>query len=101
MGAELANKRLGIFGYGNIGRIVASRAKGLGMQVAAYDPFVNEEVFTADGVSCVELDELVRISDFFSFHCLKNSCSGIFFCPNSSITSGTHYVSFFIYNSTI
>ena len=72
MGAELANKRLGIFGYGNIGRIVSSRAKGLGMQVAAYDPFVNEEVFTADGVACMDLDELVRSSDYFTFHCPVN-----------------------------
>jgi D-3-phosphoglycerate dehydrogenase / 2-oxoglutarate reductase len=72
MGAELANKRLGIFGYGNIGRIVASRAKGLGMQVAAFDPFVNEDVFTADGVSCMELDELVSTCDYFTFHCPVN-----------------------------
>jgi D-3-phosphoglycerate dehydrogenase / 2-oxoglutarate reductase len=72
MGAELANKRLGIFGYGNIGRIVASRAKGLGMQVAAFDPFVNEDVFIADGVSCLELDELVGTSDYFTFHCPVN-----------------------------
>lgn len=72
MGAELANKRLGIFGYGNIGRIVASRAKGLGMQVAAFDPFVNEEVFMADGVVCMELEELVKTSDYFTFHCPVN-----------------------------
>ena len=72
MGAELANKRLGIFGYGNIGRIVAARAKGLGMQVAAYDPFVNEEVFVADGVNCLDLDELVSSSDYFTFHCPVN-----------------------------
>lgn len=72
MGAELANKRLGIFGYGNIGRIVASRAKGLGMQVAAFDPFVNEDVFVADGVTCFELDELVQTSDYFTFHCPVN-----------------------------
>lgn len=68
MGSELANKQLGIFGYGNIGRIVAARAKGLGMHVAAYDPYVNEEVFTADGVTNMELDELVRTSDYFTFH---------------------------------
>ena len=72
MGAELANKQLGIFGYGNIGRIVASRAKGLGMQVAAYDPFVNEEAFTNDGVACMELDELIKTSDYFTFHCPAN-----------------------------
>ena len=72
MGAELANKQLGIYGYGNIGRIVASRAKGLGMQIAAYDPYVNEEVFTEDGVAYMELEELVSTSDYFTFHCPLN-----------------------------
>lgn len=72
MGVELANKWLGIFGYGNIGRIVASRARGLGMQVAAYDPYVNEDVFTADGVACMDLDDLVSSSDYFTFHCPVN-----------------------------
>jgi len=72
IGAELANKKLGIFGYGNIGRIVASIAKGLGMQVAAHDPFVNEDVFIADGVQCLELDELITTSDYLSFHCPVN-----------------------------
>lgn len=72
MGAELANKQLGIFGYGNIGRIVAARAKGLGMLVAAYDPYVNEDVFTSDGVTNMELDELIKTSDYFTFHCPVN-----------------------------
>jgi D-3-phosphoglycerate dehydrogenase len=79
MGAELANKRLGIFGYGNIGRIVASRAKALNMKVVAYDPFVNKEVFTADGVTCLELDELVSTCDYITFHCPVNEKTrGIF-----------------------
>lgn len=72
MGVELANKQLGIFGYGNIGRIVASRAKGLGMTVAAHDPFVNEDVFTSDGVTSMDLETLVQTSDYFTFHCPKN-----------------------------
>ena len=72
MGAELANKRLGIIGYGNIGRIVASRARGLGMSVAAYDPFVNEDVFIENGVLCMDLDELITTSDFITFHCPAN-----------------------------
>jgi len=72
MGAELANKRLGVFGYGNIGRIVAARARGLGMQVAASDPFVNEAVFISDGVAGMELDELIQTSDYFTFHCPAN-----------------------------
>jgi len=72
MGAELANKKLGIYGYGNIGRIVAARAKGLGMQVLAYDPYVNAEVFLENGVINVELDDLIKKSDFLTFHCPIN-----------------------------
>lgn len=72
MGSELANKKLGIFGYGNIGRIVASRAKALNMKVAAYDPFVNQDVFEADGVISLNLDELVASSDYITIHCPLN-----------------------------
>ncbi len=43
MGIELFNKTLGIIGLGKIGGEVAKRALGLGMQVIAYDPFLNEE----------------------------------------------------------
>jgi D-3-phosphoglycerate dehydrogenase len=78
MGSELANKRLGIFGYGNIGRIVAARAKGLGMQVAAYDPYVNAEVFLENGVTSMDLDDLIKKSDYLSFHCpLTDQTRGI------------------------
>jgi len=72
MGAELAHKRLGILGYGTIGRIVAVRAKALGMQVVAYDPFVTEDVFTADGISSLALDELITSSDYVTLHCPVN-----------------------------
>lgn len=78
MGAELANKTLGIYGYGNIGRIVAARAKGLGMQVAAHDPYVNAEVFIENGVTNMELDELIQKSDYLTFHCpINDSTRGI------------------------
>src|SRR5688572_18210947 len=43
MGVELFNKTLGVIGCGNIGSIVAERAIGLKMKVAAYDPFLSEE----------------------------------------------------------
>lgn len=72
MGAELANKRLGIIGYGTIGRIVASRAKALGMQIAAFDPFVTAEIFAADGVSSFALEELLSNSDYVTLHCPVN-----------------------------
>jgi len=72
VGAELANKRLAVVGYGTIGRIVAARAKALQMHVAAYDPFVTEDVFAADGVEALGLDELLASADYLTLHCPLN-----------------------------
>jgi D-3-phosphoglycerate dehydrogenase len=60
---ELEGKRLGIVGYGAIGRLVGRLAGGLGMLVVAHDPFVEE----AD-VELVPLDELLCSSDAVSLH---------------------------------
>jgi phosphoglycerate dehydrogenase-like enzyme len=63
-GVELAGKRLGIVGYGAIGREVAAIARnGLAMDVVAHDPFVRE----AD-VPLLPLDEVLRTSDAVSLH---------------------------------
>ncbi|MGY8813694.1 MAG: phosphoglycerate dehydrogenase [Gammaproteobacteria bacterium] len=72
MGAELANKTLGIVGYGNIGRIVATRAKAFKMKVIAYDPFVTAEAFEKEGVTPSDVDGLVKKSDYITLHCPVN-----------------------------
>lgn len=72
MGAELANKTLGVIGYGNIGRIVASRARAFKMKVIAFDPFVTQDVFDKDGVAPVDVDTLVKTSDYITMHCPVN-----------------------------
>lgn len=72
MGAELANKTLGIIGFGNIGRIVASRAKAFKMKIVAFDPFVTDEAFENEGVTPLDVDELVKVSDYISLHCPVN-----------------------------
>ncbi len=69
MGAEVAHKTLAILGFGTIGRIVAKRGLGLGMQVIAYDPFVTEEIFNEIGVQAVELEELLARADYLTLHC--------------------------------
>ncbi|MBI4681003.1 MAG: phosphoglycerate dehydrogenase [Nitrospirae bacterium] len=68
MGVELYNKTLGIIGFGNIGTHVARMAHGIGMNVIAYDPFLNEERAKNLGVKVVELDELIKKSDFITIH---------------------------------
>ncbi len=66
-GVEITGKTLGVVGLGNIGRIVADRGRGLGMEVIAYDPFVTQER-APEGVRMVSLDELCAEADFVSIH---------------------------------
>lgn len=70
-GTEVYEKTLGILGVGRIGGLVAERAKGLGMRVLGYDPYVTEERTRALGVECVDFDELLKESDFISVHLPK------------------------------
>jgi D-3-phosphoglycerate dehydrogenase len=68
MGVEVTGKTLGLIGCGNIGSIVATRAVGLKMKVAAFDPFLTPERAVELGVDKVELDELLRRADFITLH---------------------------------
>src|SRR5579871_2007206 len=68
MGVELAHKTLGLIGCGNIGSIVADRANGLKMKVAAYDPYLSPERAVELGVEKVELDELLARADIITLH---------------------------------
>jgi D-3-phosphoglycerate dehydrogenase len=68
VGTELYGKTLGLIGAGNIGAIVADRAKGLKMKVIAYDPYLPHERAANLGIEKVELDDLLARSDFVSLH---------------------------------
>ncbi len=68
MGVELTGKTLGVIGAGNIGGIVCDRARGLKMKVIAFDPFLGEEKAKKMGVEKVELEELLKRSDFITLH---------------------------------
>jgi D-3-phosphoglycerate dehydrogenase len=68
IGFELYGKKLGIAGYGAIGREVAVRAMAFGMEVLAYDPYCPEEKITADGAQKVDLDTMLAESDMVSIH---------------------------------
>ncbi|MFZ5571513.1 MAG: phosphoglycerate dehydrogenase [Thermodesulfobacteriota bacterium] len=67
-GIEITGKTIGVIGLGHIGRIVASRAKGLLMNVIASDPFVSPASAREMGVELVPLEDLLRRSDFISLH---------------------------------
>ena len=68
MGVELTGKTLGLIGAGNIGSIVADRAKGLKMKVIAYDPYLSAERAEDMGVEKVELNDLLARADFITLH---------------------------------
>ncbi len=68
-GIEVTGKTLGVLGFGRIGQLVASRAKGLGMSVVAYDPFVADSRFRELGVERADTPEdLYGSSDFITLH---------------------------------
>jgi D-3-phosphoglycerate dehydrogenase / 2-oxoglutarate reductase len=70
MGNEAKGKTIGIVGIGNVGRRITELCKGLlHMKVIAYDPFLSAEEIAARGAEKVELDDLMRRSDFVSISC--------------------------------
>ena len=71
-GIELMDKTLGILGFGRIGQLVAERARGFGMNVIAYDPFVGEQRYLDLGVEkAPSSDEVYAVADFLTLHLPK------------------------------
>lgn len=69
-GTELKGKTLGLHAFGNVARNVARVAKGFGMDVYAYDPFLTREQIEAGGVKAVDsLAELYSTCQYVSLHC--------------------------------
>jgi D-3-phosphoglycerate dehydrogenase len=67
-GTELCDKTIGVVGLGNIGRIVADRARGLRMRVIAFDPYIGQDAAAQLGVELVTLDELFARADVITVH---------------------------------
>jgi D-3-phosphoglycerate dehydrogenase len=67
-GTELFDKTLGVIGLGNIGRIVADRARGLRMHVVGYDPFLAPDAAERLGVELLSLEEIWKRADAISVH---------------------------------
>ena len=72
-GTELKGKKLGIQAYGHVGKNVARIAKGFGMEVFAFDPFVAKADIEADGVHVFDnLEDMYKICDYISLHIPAN-----------------------------
>ena len=80
-GRELGGKTLGVIGFGHIGQLTAGLARGLGMQVLAFDAVLaaHDAVYAAAGVAAVSLDDLVARADVITLHVpLVDSTRGLF-----------------------
>ncbi|PIR39304.1 MAG: phosphoglycerate dehydrogenase [Alphaproteobacteria bacterium CG11_big_fil_rev_8_21_14_0_20_39_49] len=93
MGVEVASKTLGLIGCGNIGSIVADRAQGLKMKVIGFDPYLSPERAKELNIEKVELNELLKRSDFISLHTpLNDSTRGILGKENLAKTKKGVYI---------
>lgn len=67
---SFSSTQLGIIGLGRIGRHTARKAQALGMTVAAYDPYVDDDIFALLGVKRFhDLEPLLGTVDCLSIHC--------------------------------
>ncbi len=65
---RLKGQTLGLLGFGRIPRTLVPKAKGFGMRIIAYDPYIPESMFKELGVEQVDLDQLLKESDVLSLH---------------------------------
>jgi D-3-phosphoglycerate dehydrogenase len=72
-GTELMGKTIGLHAYGNVGKNVARIARGFGMEVYAFDPFVGADIMIKDGIKPVaDVQELYTKCQFVSLHMPAN-----------------------------
>lgn len=72
-GSELHGKKVGIHAYGNVGKLVAAIARGFGMEVWAFDPFVDRKKMEAEGIKVVEkIEDLYAGCEYVSLHIPAN-----------------------------
>ncbi|HNQ43111.1 MAG TPA: NAD(P)-dependent oxidoreductase [Candidatus Cloacimonadota bacterium] len=73
-GTELAGKKIVLYGYGFVARYVAKMAKGIGMDVYAYDPYLTNEIMTKDGVKpLAKVEDIFKTGDYVSLHIPANA----------------------------
>ncbi len=68
-GTELKGKKLGIHAYGNVGKYIGAIAKGFGMEIYAFDPYIPKEVIENDGITCVDsVEDLYSTCQYVSLN---------------------------------
>jgi D-3-phosphoglycerate dehydrogenase len=72
-GIELRGKTIGLHAFGNVGKYVSDIARGFGMDIYAYDPFVSERVMKNNSAKqCIDIGEMYRKCQFISVHMPSN-----------------------------
>ncbi len=94
VGIELKGKTLGVVGFGRIGQGVASRAQAFGMEIVAYDPFLDAAVGERLGVRLAEMDQVLELADIVTVHVpLTDATRGLIGKPQlASMKSGAMLV---------
>ena len=72
---DMTEKTLGIVGFGRIGQHLARLAAPFGMRIVAYDPFVDKKLASAQNVELLDLESLLKTSDYVSLHPALNDSS--------------------------
>jgi D-3-phosphoglycerate dehydrogenase len=73
-GTELKSKKLGLHAFGYVGKAVATIAKGFGMEIFAYDPFVEKSLIEAEGIHCIDnVADLYKTCQYVSLHMPANA----------------------------
>jgi len=73
-GTELKGKKLGLHAFGYVGKAVATIAKGFGMDIYAFDPFVSQEAMEAEGINYVkDVKDLYSTCQYVSLHMPANA----------------------------
>ena len=72
---RLRGKKLGIIGFGRIGRAVCAKALAFGLEVLAHDPYLSADAVAQHGATATDMSTLLRESDFVTLHCPLTSAT--------------------------
>ena len=90
---RLADRTLGVLGFGRIGRAVAKKGIGLGLAVTAHDPYIDTASMEEMGVQAVDFETILRTSDFVTLHMpLTNSTRHIIDAAALSLMKSTAFL---------
>ncbi|AZV56156.1 2-hydroxyacid dehydrogenase [Clostridium sp. AWRP] len=90
---DMADKTIGLVGFGCIGKLVAQKLSGFDVNIVVYDPFVKEDVLEKYNVKAVSLEELCKQSDIISVHArLSEETKGLIGEKELSLMKSTAYL---------